>query len=116
LREAVKLRLVSDVPLGAFLSGGIDSSAVVALMSEELGTAVKTFSIGFDEKAYDELPYARLIAEKYNTDHHEFVVRMDAMTILPKIVWHYGEPFADASAIPSFYLAEMARKNVSAKM
>jgi asparagine synthase (glutamine-hydrolysing) len=113
LREAVRLRLVSDVPLGAFLSGGIDSSAVVALMSAELGSAVKTFSIGFDEKVYDELPYARLIAQKFHTDHHEFVVKPDALSILPKIVWHYGEPFADSSAIPSFYLAEMTRQYVT---
>jgi asparagine synthase (glutamine-hydrolysing) len=83
LREAVRLRLVSDVPLGAFLSGGIDSSVIVALMAEASGSAVKTFSIGFAEKDYDELPYARLVAKRYATDHHELVVRPRATDILP---------------------------------
>jgi len=113
MREAVKLRLVSDVPLGAFLSGGIDSAAVVALMGQALGTPVKTFSIGFEEETFNELPYARMIAQKFRTDHHECVVRPDAMDILPKIVWHYGEPFADSSAIPTFYLAQMTRQHVT---
>lgn len=113
LREVVRLRLVSDVPLGAFLSGGIDSSAMVALMSQESEKPVKTFSIGFEEDAYNELPYARVVAQQFGTDHHEFTVRPDAMAILPRIVWHYGEPFADSSAIPSFYLAEMTRQHVT---
>ena len=112
LREAVRLRLISDVPLGAFLSGGIDSSAVVALMSEYGSSPVKTFSIGFDEKEYDELPFARLVAQRYGTDHYEFIVRPDATTILPKLVWHYNEPFADSSAIPTYYLAQMTRQHV----
>jgi asparagine synthase (glutamine-hydrolysing) len=112
LREAVRLRLVSDVPLGAFLSGGVDSSAVVALMAEACGT-VKTFSIGFAEKEFDELPYARLVAKRYATDHHEFVVRPRATDILPELVWHYNEPFADASAIPTYYLSELARRHVT---
>jgi asparagine synthase (glutamine-hydrolysing) len=113
LREAVKMRLISDVPLGAFLSGGIDSGSIVALMSE-VGTApVKTFSIGFEEKAYDELPYARLVAARYETEHHEFVVRPDAVQIAPKLVWHYNEPFADSSAIPTFLLSELTRRHVT---
>ncbi|NOT27603.1 MAG: asparagine synthase (glutamine-hydrolyzing) [Acidobacteria bacterium] len=113
LREAVRLRLVSDVPLGAFLSGGIDSSAIVALMAGLSDTPVRTFSIGFDEKEFDELPYARLVAERYSTQHHEFVVRPQATEILDKLVWHYNEPYADPSAIPTYYLAELARRHVT---
>lgn len=113
LREAVRLRLVSDVPLGAFLSGGIDSAAVVALMSQLGAAPVRTFSIGFEEKTYDELPYARTVAEQYGTEHHEFVVRPDAIELLPKLVWHYNEPFADSSAIPTFVLSEITRRYVT---
>jgi asparagine synthase (glutamine-hydrolysing) len=113
LREAVRLRLVSDVPLGAFLSGGIDSGTVVALMAAEGGGRVKTFSIGFEEKEYDELAHARRVAQRYGTDHHEFVVRPDAVAIFPRLVWHYNEPFADSSAIPTYYLAELTRRYVT---
>ncbi|MGH7409968.1 MAG: asparagine synthase (glutamine-hydrolyzing) [Candidatus Methylomirabilis sp.] len=113
LREAVKLRLISDVPLGAFLSGGIDSGTIVALMTELSASPVKTFSIGFEEKEYDELPYARLVAKRYGTDHHEFVVRPQATEVLPKLVWHYNEPFADSSAIPTYYLAQLTRQHVT---
>jgi asparagine synthase (glutamine-hydrolysing) len=113
LREAVKIRLMSDVPLGAFLSGGIDSGAVVALMSELGAGPVRTFSIGFEQKEYDELQYARLVAERYGTRHEEFVVRPDALEILPRLIWHYGEPFADSSAIPTFLLAELTRRHVT---
>ncbi len=112
LREAVALRLISDVPLGAFLSGGIDSSATVALMAEVGSAPVKTFSIGFDEEGYNELSYARLVATRYATDHHEFIIRPRAVEILPKLVWHYNEPFADESAIPTYYLSEMTRRHV----
>jgi asparagine synthase (glutamine-hydrolysing) len=112
LDEAVRLRLISDVPLGAFLSGGIDSSAVVAMMSHAAG-AVKTFSIGFDEPEYDELRYARLVAERFGTEHHELVVRPDAAAVLPKITWHYDEPFGDSSAVPTYYVAEMTRRHVT---
>jgi asparagine synthase (glutamine-hydrolysing) len=112
LREAVRIRLISDVPLGAFLSGGIDSSAVVALMSE-LGGRVKTFSIGFEQKDYDETSHARVIAKRFETDHHEFVVRPDAAEIIPELVWHYNEPYADSSAIPSYYLARLTREHVT---
>ena len=113
LEEAVRLRLVSDVPLGAFLSGGIDSSAVVATMARVGCGPVKTFSIGFSEQGYDETGYARMVAERYATDHHEFVVKPDAVAVLPRLIWHYGEPFADPSAIPTYYLAELARGEVT---
>ena len=111
--EAVRLRLVSDVPLGAFLSGGIDSASVVAAMARASDRPVRTFTIGFDEAAYDERRYARLVAERYGTEHHEDVVRPDAVAILPRLVWHYGEPFADSSAIPTFYLSEITRRSVT---
>jgi asparagine synthase (glutamine-hydrolysing) len=113
LREAVRLRLISDVPLGAFLSGGIDSASVVALMAELGSGPVKTFSIGFEEKEYDELAYARLVAQRYGTEHREFVVRPQAVDILPKLIWHYNEPYADSSAIPTYYLAELTRRHVT---
>ena len=113
LREAVRLRLISDVPLGAFLSGGVDSSAVVAVMHQLGAGPVRTFSIGFPEGEYNELRYARMVADRFETEHHELVVRPDALAILPKMVWHYNEPFGDSSAIPSFYLAEMTRRSVT---
>ena len=113
LRKATRRRLISDVPLGAFLSGGIDSSAVVAAMAEQSPEPVRTFSIGFDHAAFDELEYARAIAQQFGTIHQEFRVQADAVEILPKIVRHHGEPFADSSAIPSFYLAEMTRRHVT---
>jgi asparagine synthase (glutamine-hydrolysing) len=112
LLEATRLRLRSDVPLGAFLSGGIDSSAVVAAMAQQVDR-VKTFSIGFDVDEFDETPYAREVAELFDTDHHELRVEPKAFEIVPRLVWHYGEPFADDSAIPSFYLAELSRRYVT---
>ncbi|HKP47817.1 MAG TPA: asparagine synthase (glutamine-hydrolyzing) [Pyrinomonadaceae bacterium] len=112
LRDAVKVRLMSEVPLGAFLSGGIDSSAVVALMSEESSEPVKTFSIGFEEQDFSELHHARRIAEHVGAEHHEFIVRPDALEVLPLLVEHYGEPFADSSAIPTYYVARETRKHV----
>ena len=113
LRDAVRLRMISDVPLGAFLSGGLDSSAVVACMSEVSSRPVKTFSIGFEDQSYNELGFARLVAERFGTDHHEFIVKPDAVAILPDLVWHYNEPYADSSAIPSYYLAKMTREHVT---
>ncbi len=113
IRAATRRRLISDVPLGAFLSGGIDSSAVVAAMAEAGGGPVKTFSIGFENAAYDELPHARRVAQLFGTDHHEFVVAPQAIEIVPKMVRHYGEPFADSSAIPCFQLSELARRHVT---
>jgi asparagine synthase (glutamine-hydrolysing) len=113
LDAAVRRRLVSDVPLGAFLSGGIDSGSIVAMMARAGGAPVKTFSIGFEEDAYNELPFARMVAERYGTEHHEFIVRPDAVDLLPKIAWHYNEPYADSSAIPTFYLSELTRRHVT---
>lgn len=112
LSEAVRLRLIADVPVGALLSGGIDSSLVVALMARH-SASVKTFSIGFEDAAYDELAHARRVAERYGTDHHEFVVRPDAAAVLPLLVRHYGEPYADSSAIPTYYVAQLARQHVT---
>ncbi len=113
IRTAVKRRMVADVPMGAFLSGGVDSAAVVAAMAENSATPVKTFSIGFEEERFNELPQARVIAQKFATDHHELTVRPDAIEMLPEIVRQYGEPFADHSALPSFYLARFARNEVT---
>ena len=113
LRDAVKVRLMSEVPLGAFLSGGIDSSAVVALMSQESSEKVKTFSIGFEEQDFSELQHAKRIAEHVGADHHEFIVRPDAVEILPMLVEHYGEPYADSSAVPTYYVARETRRHVT---
>ena len=113
LSEAVRLRLVADVPIGALLSGGVDSSVVVALMSRISGRQVKTFSVGFEEEDFNELPYARLVAERYSTDHHELVVRPQFMDILPTLVRHYGEPYADSSALPTYYVSQLTRRHVT---
>jgi asparagine synthase (glutamine-hydrolysing) len=113
LTEAVRKRLISEVPLGAFLSGGVDSSAVVALMATLSSAPVKTFSIGFDDPRFNELPHARRVAERYRCDHHEFEVHPNAVDILPAMAKHYGEPYADSSAIPSFYLAQLTRRHVT---
>jgi len=113
LADAVRCHLLSDVPLGAFLSGGIDSSLVVGLMAEASGARVKTFSIGFDEPAFDELEHARRVAAHFGTDHHELVVKPDAISILDRLVSHFDEPFADSSAIPTWYVSEMARRHVT---
>jgi asparagine synthase (glutamine-hydrolysing) len=113
LAEAVHSHMVSDVPLGAFLSGGVDSSAVVALMARASSAPVRTFSIGFDDAAHDELPFARAVAERYSTQHHEFVVRPDALAILDRLIAHFDEPFGDSSAIPTWYVSEIARRHVT---
>ncbi len=113
LADAVRSHLVSDVPLGAFLSGGIDSSVVVALMARASGARVKTFSIGFDEPAFDELEHARTVAAHVGTEHHEFVVKPDAIGILDALIGHFDEPFADSSAIPTWYVSELARRHVT---
>jgi asparagine synthase (glutamine-hydrolysing) len=112
LRDAVRLRLSGDVPVGALLSGGVDSSAVVALMAEASSGSVQTFSIGFGEPSHDETPYARMVAERYGTDHRELVVTPDALDVLPRLVWHYNEPFADASALPTYYVSQLTRSYV----
>lgn len=113
LDEAVKIRMQADVPLGAFLSGGVDSSAVVAFMAKHSAKPVKTFSIGFQEQTHNELPHARAVAKMYGTDHTEFIVEPKAVEILPKLIYHYEEPFADSSAIPSYYVAQQTRQHVT---
>lgn len=113
LDESVRLRMMADVPLGAFLSGGIDSSAVVALMSRHTASPVKTFSIGFEEQRFSELKYAKLVAERFGTEHTEFVVKQDAIETLPLLVRHYEEPYADSSALPSYYVSKLTREHVT---
>lgn len=113
LSESVKLHMIADVPLGAFLSGGIDSSSVVAMMAKNSKQPIKTFSIGFKEQKYNELQYAREVAEKYGCEHHEEIVEPESMSLLPKLVYAYDEPFADSSAIPTYYVSKLARKYVT---
>lgn len=113
LRESTRLRMISEVPLGAFLSGGVDSSTVVALMAQESSTPVKTFSIGFEEQDFSELKYARRVAEHVGAEYHEFIVRPNALDVLPTLVEHYGEPYADSSAIPTYYVSKETRKHVT---
>lgn len=113
LADAVRSHMVSDVPLGAFLSGGVDSSLVVGLMAEASSQPVKTFCIGFDEPQFDELEHARTVARHFGTEHHEFVVRPDGLSILDRLVEHFDEPFADSSAIPTWYVSEVARRHVT---
>jgi asparagine synthase (glutamine-hydrolysing) len=112
LDQAVKSRLVSDVPFGAFLSGGLDSSVVVALMSRHLRQPVRTFSIGFREEKYNELSDARRVARHLGTEHHELVVEPDAVELLQQLVWFLDEPFADASAVPTYLVSKLAREHV----
>jgi asparagine synthase (glutamine-hydrolysing) len=114
LEDAVGRRLISDVPLGAFLSGGIDSSAVVGIMASQLDRPVQTFTIGFeDREGYDERPYARLVAQRHRTDHHEFVVQPRAVDLVERLVWHHDQPFGDSSAVPTFLLSEVTRGHVT---
>jgi asparagine synthase (glutamine-hydrolysing) len=113
LESSVTMRLQSDVPLGAFLSGGVDSSLIVALMKKRASGAVKTFSIGFPIAEYNETSYARRVAQHLQTEHQEFEVTPSAVDILPRLVWHYDEPFGDSSAIPTWYLSEMTRRHVT---
>jgi asparagine synthase (glutamine-hydrolysing) len=110
--ESVRMRMIADVPLGAFLSGGIDSSLVVASMAMQSSEPVQTFSIGFEEAAFSELPYAAIVARQYHTDHHEIVVRPDSVALVEKLVQHFDEPFADSSAIPTYIVSEFARRHV----
>ncbi len=105
--------MISDVPLGAFLSGGVDSSGVVAMMAQASETPVKTCTIGFDDKAFNEADFAREIAEKYETEHHEFTVHQNVSDRLEHIVSFFDEPFADPSLVPTFFVSELARKAVT---
>lgn len=113
LREAVAVRLVSEVPLGAFLSGGVDSSAIVGLMSQVMDQPVKTFSIGFTEDSFNELKYARIAAKHFKTDHHEFILTPDFVDVVDDLVWHFDEPFADPSSLPTYMVSKMARDYVT---
>jgi asparagine synthase (glutamine-hydrolysing) len=113
VRDAVRIRMYSDVPLGAFLSGGVDSSCVVANMAGVSERPVETFSIGFDVESFDELPYAEMVAKKFRTNHHVFRCQPDALEVLPILVHHYDEPFADSSAIPTYYVSKIARQLVT---
>jgi asparagine synthase (glutamine-hydrolysing) len=113
IKDAVKIRLISEVPLGAFLSGGVDSSSVVAMMSRILDAPVKTFSIGFNEDSFNELKYARVAAKHFETEHHEFIVTPDLVETVDELVWHFDEPFADSSALPTFMVSKMARDYVT---
>jgi len=113
LEDATRIRLCGDVPLGCFLSGGTDSSTIVAMMSKFSSGPVKTFSIGFPEKEFDETGYARTVATYYQTEHHEFQVEPKSVEILPELVRHYGEPYADSSALPTWFLADLTREHVT---
>ena len=110
--ESVRLRMIADVPLGAFLSGGIDSSLVVASMARQSSLPVRTFSIGFEESDYNELPWARMVAEHYHTEHHELIVQPAHVDLVPRLVRHFDEPFADDSAIPTYLVSEFTAQHV----
>ena len=113
LKNSVNAHLVADVPFGAFLSGGIDSSAVVGYMSGLMEQPVKTFSIGFSEKSYNELDYAKLVSDKWHTEHHTEIIQPESLEeMLPRLVQHYGEPFGDSSALPTYYVSKLARQHV----
>ncbi|NOX35787.1 MAG: amidotransferase 1, exosortase A system-associated [Deltaproteobacteria bacterium] len=116
LDEATRIRMISEVPLGAFLSGGVDSSAVVALMAGASSEPVKTNSISFSVAKYNESHFAKKVADLFQTDHHEMQVTPEAIPIIEKLSWHYDEPFADSSAVPTYYVSKMARKNVTVSL
>ncbi|MBI4843145.1 MAG: asparagine synthase (glutamine-hydrolyzing) [Nitrospirae bacterium] len=113
LEDSVRLRMISDVPLGAFLSGGVDSSLIVAMMSRVSDRRVKTFSIGFEEHGYDELRYSKIVARHFGTEHHELIVKPDAFSVLPELVRQFDEPFADPSMIPTYYVSKATRDYVT---
>jgi asparagine synthetase B (glutamine-hydrolysing) len=113
IREAVRVRLISEVPLGAFLSGGVDSSSIVGMMAQISAAPVKTFSIGFNEDSFNELKFARRAAKHFNTEHHEFIVTPDLVETVDDLVWHFDEPFADSSALPTYMVSKMARDFVT---
>ena len=116
LKDSVNMRMVSDVPLGAFLSGGVDSSSVVSLMSELSSNPIKTFFIGFKEEKFNELRYAKILANKYKTEHHEFIIEPDSIDNLSKIIKMFDEPIADSSVIPTYYLSKFTRQNVTVSL
>src|SRR5439155_13359782 len=116
LRDSVRAHLVSDVPVGVLLSGGVDSSGLAALAATESGERIHTFSIGFEEQGFDETGRARLIAERYGTEHHELIVRPDAVELLPKLAEAFDEPFADSSALPTWLVSELAAAHVTVAM
>jgi asparagine synthase (glutamine-hydrolysing) len=116
LEEATRLRMISEVPLGAFLSGGVDSSAVVGLMAKNSSAPVLTNSISFSVAAYNEAAYAQQVAELFATDHHEFSVTPEAVPVIEQLAWHYDEPFADSSAVPTYYVSKVARENVTVSL
>jgi asparagine synthase (glutamine-hydrolysing) len=111
--DATRARLIADVPLGAFLSGGVDSSVVVAAMAQCSSGPVKTFSIGFPQREFNETAFARTVAERFGTQHEEFIVEPNAVEVLPKLAWHYDQPFADSSALATYYVSRMARQHVT---
>ncbi len=113
LEESTRLRMIADVPLGAFLSGGVDSSAIVAMMARNSTQPIKTFSIGFKEEKFNELPYAKKVADTFHTDHTEFIVEPDAIHLLPMLVRQYEEPFADSSALPTYYVSKLSRDHIT---
>ncbi|MBN1559655.1 asparagine synthase (glutamine-hydrolyzing), partial [candidate division KSB1 bacterium] len=113
MKDAVRVRMISDVPLGAFLSGGIDSSAVVGIMAGLSKQPINTASIGFKESAFDELPYARRVAQIYKTNAHEKIVHADAAKIIDDLAWYFDEPFADSSMVPTYYVSQAAREKVT---
>jgi asparagine synthase (glutamine-hydrolysing) len=113
LEESVRIRLMSDVPLGAFLSGGIDSSIIVALMSRMMNQPVDTFSVGFEEEEHNELPFARIAARQFTTNHHEIPVNLCSPDLIEKLVWHLDEPIADPAAVPTYLVSELARRDVT---
>ena len=112
LRDSVRLRLVADVPVGLFLSGGVDSSAVVAVASEVTASRLETFSVGFNEARYDEREYARYVAKRFGTRHHEYVIEPGSIDVIEQIAWHTDEPFADSSALPTWHLSQLTRRHV----
>ncbi len=116
LDEATRLRMISEVPLGAFLSGGVDSSAVVGLMAKNSDTPVLTNSISFSVEKYNEAPYAKRVSELFSTNHNEFHVTPDTISVIEKLAWHYDEPFADSSAVPTYYVSKIARNNVTVSL
>ncbi len=113
IRESVRRRLMSEVPLGAYLSGGLDSSLIVALMSEASERPVNTFSVGFAERGFDERPYSQAIAEEFKTAHRELVVRHDSLELLPRIIWHLDEPVADPAVIPTYLMAQLTKEHAT---